>query len=234
MSASASACGGCASGSEREHAALGLVDRRRGAISAELSGGQQQRVALARALVIEPTSPARRAALQSRCQLRVTCATRSVRSQRLSITTLFVTHNQEEALACRGRVAVLDRGQLVEVGTPQGLSDHPAHPYRRFPRRAHRDRRPRQRRRVPRAGPRLRGRAGRGDAHHPARGEASLGRREGRFGSMAAWLRHLIGDARDRRDTEAGRVRALPLAHAAAPRCRSSDQRHAGRASFIR
>ena len=98
---------------------------------AQLSGGQQQRVALARALVIEPAlllldEPLSNLDAHLRAELRD-----EIRAlqQRLSITTLFVTHDQEEALAISSRVAVLERGRLVEVGTPQGLSDHPAHPF---------------------------------------------------------------------------------------------------------
>src|SRR6266446_6257832 len=98
---------------------------------AQLSGGQQQRVALARALVIEPTvllldEPLSNLDAHLRADMRD-----EIRAlqQRLSIATLFVTHDQEEALAMSSRVAVLDRGRLVEVGTPQDLSDHPAHPF---------------------------------------------------------------------------------------------------------
>jgi len=98
---------------------------------AQLSGGQQQRVALARALVIEPTLlllDERLSNLDASLRAEMRDQIRALQ-QRLSITTLFVTHDQEEALALSTRVAVLDRGQLVEVGTPQGLSDHPAHPF---------------------------------------------------------------------------------------------------------
>jgi putative spermidine/putrescine transport system ATP-binding protein len=94
----------------------------------QLSGGQQQRVALARALVVEPDvllldEPLSNLDANLRAELRT-----EIRrlQQRLSITTVFVTHDQEEALAMSDRVAVMDRGRLVEVGTPAALCDHPA------------------------------------------------------------------------------------------------------------
>jgi putative spermidine/putrescine transport system ATP-binding protein len=98
---------------------------------AALSGGQQQRVALARALVIEPQlllldEPLSNLDAHLRADMRD-----EIRAlvHRLSVTTLFVTHDQAEALAMADRVAVMDRGRMVEVGTPQALSDAPAHPF---------------------------------------------------------------------------------------------------------
>ena len=101
----------------------GLADRYPG----QLSGGQQQRVALARALVIEPAillldEPLSNLDANLRAEMRG-----EIRSlqQRLAITTLFVTHDQQEALAMSDRIAVMDGGRLVEVGTPEALSEHP-------------------------------------------------------------------------------------------------------------
>ena len=100
-----------------------LADRYPG----QLSGGQQQRVALARALVIEPRvllldEPLSNLDAHLRAEMRV-----EIRrlQQRLSITTLFVTHDQEEALAMADRVGVMNKGRLVEVGTPLALCDMP-------------------------------------------------------------------------------------------------------------
>jgi putative spermidine/putrescine transport system ATP-binding protein len=97
----------------------------------ELSGGQQQRVALARALVIEPDvllldEPLSNLDAHLRAEMR-----HEIRSlqKRLAITTLFVTHDQEEALAMSDRIAVMSAGKLVEVGTPQALCDAPRHPF---------------------------------------------------------------------------------------------------------
>ena len=114
----------------RVAAALALVDlpdfeRRR---VGEISGGQQQRVALARALAPEPRvllldeplsnlDPALRE--RTRRELR-----RAIR--RVGITTLLVTHEQEEAFHLGDRVAVLEGGVLHQVGTPEELYDRPA------------------------------------------------------------------------------------------------------------
>ncbi len=98
-----------------------------GRYPSQLSGGQQQRVALARALVIEPSvllldEPLSNLDAHLRAEMRS-----EIRrlQQRLSITTLFVTHDQEEALAMSDRIAVMNKGRLVEAGRPQSLCDHP-------------------------------------------------------------------------------------------------------------
>ena len=97
----------------------------------QLSGGQQQRVALARALVIEPQillldEPLSNLDAHLRAEMRS-----EIRDllQRLAITTVFVTHDQQEALAMADRVAVMSAGKLVEVGAPKALCDHPVHPF---------------------------------------------------------------------------------------------------------
>jgi ABC-type Fe3+/spermidine/putrescine transport system ATPase subunit len=97
----------------------------------QLSGGQQQRVALARALVIEPAlllldEPLSNLDAHLRADMR--SEIRQLQ-QRLAITTLFVTHDQEEALAMSDRVCVMNQGSLIEVGTPMALCDHPAEPF---------------------------------------------------------------------------------------------------------
>jgi putative spermidine/putrescine transport system ATP-binding protein len=97
----------------------------------QLSGGQQQRVALARALVIEPDvllldEPLSNLDAHLRAEMRL-----EIRGlqQRLATTTIFVTHDQQEALAISDRVAVMERGRLVEVDTPQALCDRPRAAY---------------------------------------------------------------------------------------------------------
>jgi ABC-type Fe3+/spermidine/putrescine transport system ATPase subunit len=115
---------------ERVAAALALVDLAgfEGRRPAELSGGQQQRVALARALAIEPRlllldeplsnlDPALRE--RTRRELR-----RAV--ERAGITTVLVTHEQEEAFDLGDRVAVLHQGRLQQVGHPEELYETPA------------------------------------------------------------------------------------------------------------
>lgn len=101
-----------------------LADRR----PAQLSGGQQQRVALARTLVIEPTvllldEPLSNLDAKLRTEMRVELK----RLQReLGITTIYVTHDQEEANAAADRIAVLDGGKIQQIGSPVDMYDHPA------------------------------------------------------------------------------------------------------------
>jgi putative spermidine/putrescine transport system ATP-binding protein len=93
----------------------------------QLSGGQQQRVALARALVIEPAlllldEPLSNLDAKLRDQLRHDL---KVLQQHLGITSLYVTHDQTEALALSDRIAVMNEGQIVELGTPRELYQAP-------------------------------------------------------------------------------------------------------------
>jgi iron(III) transport system ATP-binding protein len=93
----------------------------------ELSGGQQQRVALARALVIEPTvllldEPLSN--LDAKLRLEMRSEIRRICSE-TKITTVYVTHDQKEALSMADRVAVLDRGRVMQVGAPRELYDRP-------------------------------------------------------------------------------------------------------------
>jgi sulfate transport system ATP-binding protein len=97
----------------------------------QLSGGQRQRVALARALAIEPKmllldEPFGALDAQVRRDLR-----RWLRElhDRAGVTTVFVTHDQEEALDLADRVAILKDGELVQLGKPSELYDAPANPF---------------------------------------------------------------------------------------------------------
>ncbi len=94
----------------------------------QLSGGQQQRVAIARALAIEPKvllldEPLSALDARVRAQLRV-----EIRNlqQRLGITTLFVTHDQSEALSMADRVGVMQAGRLEQLDTPENVYRRPA------------------------------------------------------------------------------------------------------------
>jgi putative spermidine/putrescine transport system ATP-binding protein len=94
----------------------------------QLSGGQQQRVALARALAIEPRvllldEPL--SALDAKVRLQLREQIRTLQ-QRLGTTTLFVTHDQEEALSMSDRVGVMRAGKLEQVATPDELYSRPA------------------------------------------------------------------------------------------------------------
>ncbi len=93
----------------------------------QLSGGQQQRVALARALVVEPgvlllDEPL--AALDKKLREEMQIELRSLQ-KRIGITTIFVTHDQEEALTLSDRVIVLEKGKIVQVGTPVEVYESP-------------------------------------------------------------------------------------------------------------
>jgi len=122
---------------------VGAADRRRRAAAAlemvgldghaeryahEQSGGQQQRVALARALVTEPRvllldEPL--SALDAKVRVQLRDEIRRIQTE-LGITTIFVTHDQEEALAVADRVAVMRDGRIEQVGTPEELYRQPA------------------------------------------------------------------------------------------------------------
>jgi thiamine transport system ATP-binding protein len=102
----------------------GFADREPG----ELSGGQQQRVALARALAPEPDvllldEPM--SALDARLRERLRREVRRIQRE-LGVTTLYVTHDQAEALAVSDRVAVMSDGRVEQVGTPQQVYREPA------------------------------------------------------------------------------------------------------------
>jgi putative spermidine/putrescine transport system ATP-binding protein len=94
----------------------------------QLSGGMQQRVALARALAIEPRvllldEPL--SALDAKIRMALRSEIRAIQ-QRLRITTVYVTHDQEEALSLSDRVVVMSEGRIEQVGTPAEIYDRPA------------------------------------------------------------------------------------------------------------
>ena len=97
----------------------------------QLSGGQQQRVALARALACEPAAlllDEPLSALDAKIRLSLRDDIRSIQ-QRLRITTIYVTHDQEEALSISDRVAIMKEGLIEQIGTPFEIYNHPATPY---------------------------------------------------------------------------------------------------------
>ncbi len=102
----------------------GMENRR----PAQMSGGQQQRVALARALVNEPKvllldEPLGALDLKLRQDMQLEL---KELQRRLGISFVFVTHDQEEALTMSDRIAVMNNGQLLQVGTPEDIYERPA------------------------------------------------------------------------------------------------------------
>ncbi|MFL5749533.1 MAG: ABC transporter ATP-binding protein [Chloroflexota bacterium] len=97
----------------------------------QLSGGQQQRVALARALAIEPQvllldEPL--SALDAKIRVALRKEIRAIQRQ-LGITTVYVTHDQEEALSLSDRVVVMSEGRIEQIGTPAEIYNSPATPF---------------------------------------------------------------------------------------------------------
>jgi iron(III) transport system ATP-binding protein len=97
----------------------------------QLSGGQQQRIALARALAVKPAcllldEPLSNLDAKLRAEMRI-----EIRRicKEAGLTTIYVTHDQSEAMAIADRIAVMDRGKLVQVGTAKELSDAPANAF---------------------------------------------------------------------------------------------------------
>jgi len=97
----------------------------------QLSGGQRQRVALARALAVEPKvllldEPF--GALDARVRQELRTWLRRLHDE-LHITSVFVTHDQEEALEVSDRVVVMNKGRIEQIGTPDEVYEHPANPF---------------------------------------------------------------------------------------------------------
>jgi sulfate transport system ATP-binding protein len=118
---------------EKVHALLNLVqlDWLADRYPSQLSGGQRQRIALARALAVEPRvllldEPF--GALDAKVRKELRRWLRRLHDD-LHVTTIFVTHDQEEALEVADRVVVMHQGRVEQVGAPQQVWDHPASPF---------------------------------------------------------------------------------------------------------
>jgi sulfate transport system ATP-binding protein len=118
---------------ERVQELLHLVqlDSYAGMYPEQLSGGQRQRVALARALAVRPKvllldEPF--SALDAKVRKDLRDWLRRIHDE-LHVTTVLVTHDQEEALEVADRVAILHQGRLEQIGTPQSIYDNPASPF---------------------------------------------------------------------------------------------------------
>jgi sulfate transport system ATP-binding protein len=102
-----------------------------GRLPSQLSGGQRQRVALARALAVEPKvllldEPF--GALDAKVRKELRRWIRRLHSE-IHITSVFVTHDQDEALEVADRVVVMNAGRIEQIGTPDEVYDHPANPF---------------------------------------------------------------------------------------------------------
>jgi len=121
---------------ERERRIVAALERVRitdlaGARPSELSGGEQQRVAVARALITEPRlllldEPLSALDVDNRAHLRRELA---ILLHHLAIPTVVVTHDLADADALADRIAVMDRGRIVQTGSPQDVIDHPVNAY---------------------------------------------------------------------------------------------------------
>ena len=106
--------------------------RQRRKYPSQLSGGQQQRIAIARALATSPgllllDEPL--SALDARVRVRLRGEIRSLQ-QRVGITTILVTHDQEEALSMADRIVVMNEGEIEQIGTPAEVYGRPRHAVR--------------------------------------------------------------------------------------------------------
>ncbi|MCL2785128.1 MAG: ATP-binding cassette domain-containing protein [Propionibacteriaceae bacterium] len=117
----------------RAREALELVDlaEHRDKYPRQLSGGMQQRTALARAIALSPQfllldEPL--SALDAKVRLKLRGEIRSIQ-QTLGITTVMVTHDQEEALTMADRIIVMNNAVVEQIGTPREIYDHPATPF---------------------------------------------------------------------------------------------------------
>jgi sulfate/thiosulfate transport system ATP-binding protein len=115
------------------HELLGLIQLKNlsGRYPSQLSGGQRQRVALARALAVEPSvllldEPF--GSLDAKVRLELRRWLRQLHDE-VHITSVFVTHDQEEALEVSDRVAVMNQGRIEQVGSPDEVYHHPSTPF---------------------------------------------------------------------------------------------------------
>jgi sulfate transport system ATP-binding protein len=118
---------------QKVHELLGLVqlDWLADRYPSQLSGGQRQRIALARALAVEPQvllldEPF--GALDAKVRKELRRWLRRLHDD-LHVTSIFVTHDQEEALEVSDRVVLMNAGKVEQIGTPQEVWDHPASPF---------------------------------------------------------------------------------------------------------
>jgi iron(III) transport system ATP-binding protein len=118
---------------EKAHEVLSLVDltEHKNKYPRQLSGGQQQRTALARAVALSPAcllldEPL--SALDAKVRAKLRGEIKNIQ-RTLNITTIMVTHDQEEALTMSDRIIVMNNAEIEQVGTPQEIYNNPATPF---------------------------------------------------------------------------------------------------------
>jgi iron(III) transport system ATP-binding protein len=118
---------------EKALEALALVDlmKQKDKYPAQMSGGQQQRIALARAIALSPDfllldEPL--SALDAKVREKLRREIRSIQ-EKLQITTIMVTHDQDEALSMADKIVVMNNAEVMQIGTPQEVYQTPANPF---------------------------------------------------------------------------------------------------------
>lgn len=118
---------------EKVREVLALIDLEhiRDKYPSQLSGGQQQRIALARAIALSPDfllldEPL--SALDAKVRLKLRREIRSLH-EKIGITTIMVTHDQEEALTMADKIVVMNNAEVVQIGTPEEVYDRPNSPF---------------------------------------------------------------------------------------------------------
>lgn len=118
---------------DRVKEALSLVnlEHLRNSYPAQLSGGQQQRIALARAIALSPSfllldEPL--SALDAKVRVKLRTEIRKLQ-EKLGVTTIMVTHDQEEALTMADKIVVMNNARIEQIGTPQAIYEYPQTPF---------------------------------------------------------------------------------------------------------
>ena len=216
---------------------VGLADQAK-KYTQQMSGGQQQRVALARALAVKP-----RSALDAKVRVQLRDQIRRIQLT-TGTTTVFVTHDQEEALAVADRIGVMNKGKIEQIAAPQNLYQAPRHRVRGHvhwthqpPARRIQWRRGRGLRPARAAARRLRQGRFRGRARAPGEPDAGLGRQQRfarrrtrpRGGHSLPWLLGARGYGHHLRRIPALEQGRTAQGHRAAARQRAAGRSGGGR-----
>ncbi len=105
----------------------------KGKLPEKLSGGQQQRVALARAIVSRPDvllmDEPPLSNLDAKLRVEMRNVIRNIQRQYGGVTTVYVTHDQEEAMVVSDRIAVMNHGEIQQIGVPEEIYQRPQQPF---------------------------------------------------------------------------------------------------------